>query len=57
MARVYHLGNLPQGLKALAFRELGMVMQENGTAAYAQFLLRDMARYAAVVSRLNLQVK
>lgn len=28
MARVYHLGNLPQGLKALAFRELGMVMQD-----------------------------
>lgn len=28
MARVFHLGNLPQGLKALAFRELGMVMQD-----------------------------
>lgn len=28
MARVYHLGNLPQGLKALAFRELGMQMQD-----------------------------
>ncbi len=28
MARVYHLGNLPQGLKALAWRELGMVMQD-----------------------------
>lgn len=24
----YHLGNLPQGLKALALRELGMVMQD-----------------------------
>lgn len=28
MAVVYHLGNLPQGLKALAFRELGMTMQD-----------------------------
>lgn len=28
MARVFHLGNLPQGLKALAYRELGMRMQD-----------------------------
>lgn len=28
MARVFHLGNLPQGLKALAYRELGMTMQD-----------------------------
>lgn len=28
MARVFHLGNLPQGLKALAFRELGMDMED-----------------------------
>lgn len=28
MVRVFHLGNLPQGLKALAFRELGMQMQD-----------------------------
>src|SRR5438128_808827 len=28
MARVFHLGNLPQGLKALAFRECGMTMQD-----------------------------
>lgn len=28
MARVFHLGNLPQGLKALAFRELGMLMED-----------------------------
>lgn len=27
MARAYHLGNLPQGLKALSSRELGMIMQ------------------------------
>lgn len=28
MQRVYHLGNLPQGLKSLAWRELGMEMQD-----------------------------
>ncbi len=28
LAWVFHLGNLPQGLKALAYRELGMVMQD-----------------------------
>ena len=27
MVLAYHLGNLPQGLKALAYRELGMLMQ------------------------------
>lgn len=28
MSLVFHLGNLPQGLKALAWRELGMAMQD-----------------------------
>lgn len=28
MVKVFHLGNLPQGLKPLAFRELGMKMQD-----------------------------
>lgn len=28
MVKVFHLGNLPQGLKALAYRELGMLMQD-----------------------------
>ena len=28
MLMVFHLGNLPQGLKALAYRELGMTMQD-----------------------------
>lgn len=28
MQRIFHLGNLPQGLKALAFRELGMEMED-----------------------------
>lgn len=28
MVRAFHLGNLPQGLKALSWRELGMTMQD-----------------------------
>jgi hypothetical protein len=28
MTRAFHLGNLPQGLKALAYRELGMKMED-----------------------------
>lgn len=28
MQKVFHLGNLPQGLKALSYRQLGMVMQD-----------------------------
>jgi DNA polymerase len=28
MALVFHLGNLPQGLKAIAYREMGMTMQD-----------------------------
>lgn len=28
MVEVFHLGNLPQGLKALAWRELGMLMED-----------------------------
>lgn len=28
MALAFHLGNVPQGLKAIAFRELGMAMQD-----------------------------
>jgi len=28
MVKVFHLGNMPQGLKALAYRELGMLMQD-----------------------------
>lgn len=28
MVRAFHLGNLPQGLKALAYRELGMQMED-----------------------------
>jgi tripartite-type tricarboxylate transporter receptor subunit TctC len=35
--------------------ELGMVMEENGTAHYAAFLREDMARYEQAVQKLNLQ--
>ena len=42
---------------AARMKQLGMVMEENGTANYAQFMKDDMARYAAVVKKLNLQVK
>jgi tripartite-type tricarboxylate transporter receptor subunit TctC len=37
--------------------QLGMVAQENGTAHYRQFMKDDMERYAAVVNKLNLQIK
>jgi hypothetical protein len=37
--------------------QLGMVMQENGTAHYRQFMKDDMERYAAAVQKLNLQIK
>jgi tripartite-type tricarboxylate transporter receptor subunit TctC len=42
---------------AARMKQLGMVMQENGTANYQKFMLDDMARYAAVIQKLNLQVK
>jgi tripartite-type tricarboxylate transporter receptor subunit TctC len=42
---------------AARMKQLGMVMQENGTANYQKFMLDDMERYAAVVHKLNLQVK
>jgi tripartite-type tricarboxylate transporter receptor subunit TctC len=42
---------------AARMTELGMIMQENGTENYRKFVLADMERYAAVVRKLNLQVK
>jgi tripartite-type tricarboxylate transporter receptor subunit TctC len=42
---------------AARMKQLGMVMQENGTASYQKFVLDDMARYAAVIQKLNLQVR
>ncbi len=37
--------------------QLGMVMQERGTAHYAQFMKDDMERYAAAVKKLHLQIR
>jgi tripartite-type tricarboxylate transporter receptor subunit TctC len=37
--------------------QLGMVMQEKGTAQYAQFIKDDMERYAVAVRKLNLQIQ
>jgi tripartite-type tricarboxylate transporter receptor subunit TctC len=37
--------------------QLGMVMQENGTAQYVQYIKDDMERYAAVVRKLNIQIQ
>ena len=35
--------------------QLGMVMEESGTAHYAAFMREDMARYEQAVRKLNLQ--
>ena len=37
--------------------QLGVVMQENGTAHYQKYVREDMERYAAIVKKLNLQIK
>lgn len=37
--------------------QLGMVVQENGTANYQKFMLEDLERYAVAVRKLNLQIK
>jgi tripartite-type tricarboxylate transporter receptor subunit TctC len=41
---------------AARMEQLGMVMEENGTANYIEFRRRDAERYAAIVRKLNLQV-
>ena len=40
---------------ATRMTQLGMVMEENGTANYAAFMRDDMARYEQAVKKLNLQ--
>ena len=40
---------------ATRMTQLGMVMEENGTANYAAFLKDDLARYDQAVKKLNLQ--
>ena len=42
---------------AARMKQLGMVMEENGTANYVQFMKYDMDRYAEAVKKLNLQIK
>jgi tripartite-type tricarboxylate transporter receptor subunit TctC len=42
---------------AARMNQLGMVMQENGTAHYVQFMKDDMDRYAQAVKTLNLQIR
>jgi tripartite-type tricarboxylate transporter receptor subunit TctC len=41
---------------ASRMKQLGMVMEENGTASYQKFMSLDMERYAAAVRKLNLQI-
>jgi len=40
---------------AARMKQLGMVMEENGTANYQKFMLDDLERYAVAVRKLNLQ--
>jgi tripartite-type tricarboxylate transporter receptor subunit TctC len=40
---------------ATRMTQLGMVMEENGTASYTAFMKDDMARYEQAVKKLNLQ--
>jgi tripartite-type tricarboxylate transporter receptor subunit TctC len=40
---------------AARMQQLGMVMEENGTANYVAFMQRDIERYARVVKKLGLQ--
>jgi tripartite-type tricarboxylate transporter receptor subunit TctC len=42
---------------AARMKQLGMVMEENGTANYVRFMQHDMERYAEAVKKLNLQIK
>jgi tripartite-type tricarboxylate transporter receptor subunit TctC len=42
---------------AARMKQLGMVMEERGTAHYVKFMQDDMERYAAAVKKLNLQIK
>lgn len=37
--------------------QLGMIMEEDGTANYIAFTRRDYARYAAIVQKLHLRIK
>ena len=41
---------------AARMQQLGMVMEENGTANYAAFIQRDIDRYSEIVKKLNLEI-
>jgi tripartite-type tricarboxylate transporter receptor subunit TctC len=41
---------------AARMQQLGMVMEEHGTANYAAFMQRDLERYAEIVKKLDLQI-
>ena len=38
-------------------KQLGMIMEEDGTANYVEFIKRDIERYSAIARKLNLQIK
>lgn len=42
---------------AARMQQFGMVMEENGTASYVEFMKNDMDRYAQAVKKLNLQAR
>jgi len=42
---------------AARMEQLGIVMEEDGTANYIQFRKDDFALYAGIVHKLNLQTK
>jgi tripartite-type tricarboxylate transporter receptor subunit TctC len=47
--------SLREPAMAARMTQLGMVLEENGTANYAAFMRDDMARYDQAVRKLNLQ--
>jgi len=42
---------------AARMEQLGMIMEEDGTASYVEFIKRDFQRYSNIVHKLNLQLK
>jgi tripartite-type tricarboxylate transporter receptor subunit TctC len=42
---------------AARMEQLGMIMEEDGTANYVEFIKRDFQRYSTIVHKLNLQLK
>jgi len=46
-----------QPAMAARMEQLGMIMEENGTADYVAFMQRDFERYGAIVHKLDLQTR